>query len=64
MDVLTPSSDGAILQPRGYQLEMLADSLQRNIIVAVSIIESIPYKVRQLTLLDRWIQVLERLKCP
>ena len=63
MDSLAPSSDGALLQPRNYQLEMLTDSLKRNIIVAVSEVLIISEWVHQFTQI-RWIQVLERLKCP
>ena len=36
METFASNLDGDVLTPRSYQKEMLEDSLQRNIIVAVS----------------------------
>ena len=35
MDTVLRTGDDAILHPRAYQLEMLEESLRRNVIVAV-----------------------------
>lgn len=36
MDILTPDGSASRFHPRAYQLEMLEESLEKNVIVAVS----------------------------
>ena len=57
----TATNDGAaVFQPRSYQLEMLEESKQRNIIVAVRFHSRL---LRYDTKSNRWIQAPERRTC-
>ena len=61
VEVLAKDGDG-VLEPRAYQLEMLRDSMQRNIIVAVS--WSLRTVMRSADMiLSRWTQAPARPKC-
>jgi hypothetical protein len=52
------------LKPRSYQLEMLEKSLEKNIIVAVSIPFSLRISLASMLIChSRWTLEVERLKC-
>ena len=60
MEGVIRDGEHPLLEPRAYQLEMLRDSLKRNIIVAVGV--EISLFLHWLTG-PRWIREVGKLKC-